>query len=92
MKIEVVYALSDQQILTTVELPIGATVLDAVNQSGLISQFNLWPACQLSLGIFGRKVNVDTILHEGDRVEMYRPLQIDPMAKRRIRAKKHQLS
>lgn len=86
MKVEVVYALADQQELKTVELPIGATVLDAVNQSGLVSQFDLGDVTTLSLGIFSRQVNIDTSLREGDRVEIYRPLQIDPMAKRRLRA------
>ena len=88
MKVEVVYALPEQQALRTVELPAGATVSDAVNQSGLVEAFGLGDVNKLSLGIYSHKVKADTVLREGDRVEIYRSLQIDPMAKRRQRAKK----
>lgn len=38
------------------------------------------------LGVFGERVSDDTLLSEGDRVEVYRPLMQDPMELRRQRA------
>ena len=87
MKVEVVYALPNQQILKTLELPSGATALDAVKQSGLAKTFDLGDVEQLSLGIFSRKIDAAQVLREGDRVEIYRSLLINPMKKRRMRAK-----
>lgn len=40
------------------------------------------------VGIFSQKVRLDAVLHEGDRVEIYRPLALDPMGKRRTKLKK----
>ena len=68
-------------------LPAGATVADAVAASGLGAA---WPHVEIRrdrVGIFSRKVSWDTLLREGDRVEIYRPLRIDPKEARRRRAR-----
>lgn len=66
-----------------VELPGGARVADAVNASGFsdLSQ-------ETAYAIFGVAAAADTPLREGDRVELLRPLQIDPKEARRRRARK----
>jgi putative ubiquitin-RnfH superfamily antitoxin RatB of RatAB toxin-antitoxin module len=61
----------------SLNLPAGATVRDALAASGLEAH-----AC----GIFGKRVALDRKLAEGDRVEIYRPLAIDPKEARRRRA------
>ena len=84
MRVEVVYALPAAHDATTVELPAGATVADALAASGIARRH---PGIRLTdLGIFGRRVNADTVLGDGDRLEIYRPLALDPKEARRRRA------
>ena len=86
MRVEVVYAVRDAADAVTVELPAGATVRDAVTASGVVDRH---PGLDLSaLGIFGRQVSAETQLSDGDRVEIYRPLAIDPKERRRQRARR----
>ena len=95
MKVSVVYALPHVQDLVELELPEGATVMDAVQASGILTRH---PEIRIGtthrLGVFAKLARPDQPLREGDRVEIYRPIQRtrrDPYAaekKRRIRAKK----
>ena len=67
------------------ELPQGATVLQALQASGIADEF---PALELNaatVGVWGRKARPDELLQEGDRVEVYRPLRVDPKVARRER-------
>jgi uncharacterized protein len=80
LKVEVVYALPRREKVLSVFLPDGATVRDALLQTGFSEEG--------SVGIFGEPANLDTRLNEGDRVEVYRPLKIDPKEARRRRAKR----
>lgn len=82
MEVEVVYALPGSQQLVKVHLKPGATVWDAVIASGFTTQ------PQQKFGIFGKAVPPDTRVAQGDRVEIYRPLLIDPKEARRNRARK----
>jgi putative ubiquitin-RnfH superfamily antitoxin RatB of RatAB toxin-antitoxin module len=79
--VEVVDARRDGVSTAKVELPAGALVRDALLASGL----NLDPS---AVGIFGKRVAPDARLADGDRVELYRPLRLDPKERRRERAKK----
>jgi uncharacterized protein len=87
IQVEVACALPDDQRVVIVTLPAGSTVSTAIQRSGLVEKMHL-PADQLKQGIFGKLVNnPDTyILQSGDRVELYRPLLIDPKEARRQRA------
>lgn len=78
--------------LVALSLPVGATVQDALLASGLPTlPAELAPegAGQLHVGIWGRKASLDTVLREGDRVECYRGLQVDPKEARRVRYRAH---
>src|SRR5262249_27987997 len=86
MKVTVVWATPSIQDMVPVELPTGATVADAVDQSGLLATYGLDPA-RLGLAVFGRRASRDTPLAEGDRVELTRSLEIDPKAARIARAR-----
>ena len=79
MKVEVVRALPEKAEAVSVQLPEGATVADALAASGLSGD---------AFGIFGRQVPPGHPLRDGDRVEIYRPLEIDPKEARRMRARK----
>jgi len=63
----------------TLQLPLDATVADALRACGLP-----WSS-GLTCGIWGRMAGNDTLLHSGDRVECCRPLQVDPKLARRQR-------
>jgi putative ubiquitin-RnfH superfamily antitoxin RatB of RatAB toxin-antitoxin module len=87
VRIEVIYALADAQDIVFVELPEGAVAGQAVAASGIPARHAL-PAAQLRLGISGKRVSPDSRLHDGDRVEILRPLAMDPNEARRRRARK----
>lgn len=84
IRVEVVYALPQEQQRVTVELPHGSSAFDAVQASGLLQR--LPQAAPLHLGVWGRRVTPDIGLRDGDRVEIYRPLIADPKQVRRERA------
>ena len=81
--VEVAFALPDRQVLAAVELAEGATVAEAIALSGLAEQFPAVDIESLPVGIWGRVTARDRVLANGDRVEIYRPLQIDPREARR---------
>ena len=86
--VEVVYATPQRQEVVALELREGATVAQAIEASGLAALFDDFEADSSRLGIFSRKVGPGHILRDGDRVEVYRPLVIDPKEARRKRAQK----
>ena len=81
LRVEVVWPLRERQRIVAVELAPGATARDAVKASGLGEAY-------ASLGRFGKKIEPETVLKDGDRVELLRPLSIDPKEARRRRARK----
>jgi len=72
-------------VVVTVELAPGATVRDAVLASGLLQHLPGVAVDALDLGVFNRAARPERLLEPGDRVEIYRPLQIDPKAARHLR-------
>jgi len=78
MNVGVCYATPARQVWLKIEVPDGSTVRDAIELSGLLSQF---PAIDLEgqkVGIFGKISKLDAVLKEGERVEIYRPIIADP--------------
>lgn len=84
--IEVVYALPRKAWRVALVLPEGATVADALAAADLPDRAPGAVVDAESLAIFGRTVTPDTPLRTGDRVEVLRPLQVDPKQARRQRA------
>lgn len=66
-------------------LPAGATVIDALRASGLPAVFPALDPGACDLGVWGSKATPGQLLRDGDRVEVYRPLQVDPKLARRER-------
>ena len=87
IEIEVIYALPDNQTMLRLSLPAGTTAQQAVEVSGILSIFPEISFPQNKLGIFGKLIKPDTTLRSRDRVEIYRPLIVDPKEGRRRRAK-----
>ncbi len=88
IQVEVAYAtLADQTILKT-KVAASSNVRDAIEKSGIL---NLHPEIDIDknkVGIFSKLCSLDTKLRAGDRVEIYRPLLIDPKESRKQRAVK----
>lgn len=84
--VEVVFALPGHQELVQVAIEGGATVADAIAQSDLARKFPEVRFDKLQTGIWGRVVPREHVLNDGDRVEIYRPLERDPRDARRILA------
>ena len=87
MRVEVAYALPDEQHLITLDVAAGTTAGEAVAASGLAERFSNIDPATAPLAIFSRVCAPDTVLRPGDRVEILRPLQVDPREARRQRAK-----
>lgn len=85
--VEVAYAEPRRQFLQRVELRSGATVADAIRASGVERECAI-DAESLAVGVWSKTVDRGTLLRDGDRVELYRPLQVDPKEARRRRAER----
>ena len=84
--VEVAYALPDKQAIVPLDVVAGTTALEAVEQSGIAEQFEGLSLEGVKLGIFGKAVPATQVLLAGERVEIYRPLLIDPKEVRKARA------
>lgn len=88
--VEVAYALPEKQYLLKVKLEEGATVEHAVVASGLLELRHDIDLSESKVGVYSRPVKLADEVHDGDRVEIYRPLIADPKELRRKRAEKSQ--
>lgn len=78
MQISVAYAEPEHQEWIEFEAPEGITAEEAVRMSGILDKFPHLELADKKLGVFSKPVKPDYVLREGDRVEIYRPLQADP--------------
>jgi putative ubiquitin-RnfH superfamily antitoxin RatB of RatAB toxin-antitoxin module len=86
VKVLVLYSPSPRSVLeTALDLPPDATLGDALQQSGWLDLYPELRTNSLSTGIWGRRADLNAKLREGDRVEIYRPLRVDPKVARRER-------
>lgn len=86
IKVELVYALTDVQHVVALELAPGATVADAVAASGILQLYPELDPGRLPIGVWGRRVKPDEQVRNLDRIEIYKPLLVDPKLARRDRA------
>lgn len=86
IKVEVAFALPEEQIIVPLSLDKGTTIVDAIKRSGLLERYKQIDLETNKVGIFGKLAKLDKELREGDRVEIYRPLIADPKEVRRKRA------
>jgi len=89
LAVEVAYSPAAGQIdLLALEVPRGATLLDALRASGVLHRHALAEG-DLRAGVWGRERPLDMPLRDGDRVEIYRALAADPKEARRQRHRRH---
>jgi putative ubiquitin-RnfH superfamily antitoxin RatB of RatAB toxin-antitoxin module len=86
--IEVAFAGPSGQQVRQLHVPRGTTVMGAIDLSGIPDEFPDVTIDPTQLGIFSRRVEAMRTVEEGDRVEIYRPLILDPMEARRRRARR----
>jgi putative ubiquitin-RnfH superfamily antitoxin RatB of RatAB toxin-antitoxin module len=89
MRVELVFSPAARQVVqATMELPEGSTVGTALIQSGWREQFELDRRTDITFGIWNDKATLHTELRDGDRLEVYRALLVDPKVARRERFNK----
>jgi len=91
IEIEVAYATKEKQFLLKVKVLPNSTVEDAISTSGILTQCPEIDLQKNKIGVFSKFVNLTHRLHAGDRVEIYRPLMVDPKQTRALRAKANPL-
>lgn len=91
LSVEVVFALTLQQDCTAVVLPEGATLREAIARSGVLARHPQLDLALCRVGVWGRRAALGDRVCDGDRVEIYRPLQADPKEARRERARRRAL-
>jgi uncharacterized protein len=89
ISVEVVYCPQPGQIdRTTLQLPHAATLVDALRGSGVLQRHALL-LDGLRAGVWSKPRELDSPLRDHDRIEIYRPLTVDPKEARRLRYKRH---
>jgi uncharacterized protein len=86
IQVEVTYARPERQDVISVKLPVGASLLQAVEKSGLPAKYPEIDLAKSKFGIYSKLAKPDTVLRDRDRVEIYRPLIADPKEVRKQRA------
>ena len=86
IQICLVYSAQAREVLElTLRLKPGSTVRQALETSGLLAQRSDIDLSATTLGVWGRKVALTHVLRDQDRIEIYRPLKVDPKVARRER-------
>ena len=88
LSIEVCYGLPEAQTLIPLELPEGSTLQQAIDASGILARHPEIDLAKQKAGIFGKLKPLDAVLAQHDRVEIYRPLIVDPKSARQRRVEK----
>ena len=86
--VEIAYALPEEQVIISIKVPTIFNVQQAIEKSGIQKKFPSIDLSKNKVGIFGKKTTLDHLLSDKDRIEIYRPLILDPKEMRRKRAAK----
>lgn len=86
IRVQVCYAKPEIQRLYDISVPRGTTLQTAIEQSGILGELPEIDLLTCRVGIYAKLKTLETILRDGDRIEIYRPLIADPKESRRLRA------
>jgi putative ubiquitin-RnfH superfamily antitoxin RatB of RatAB toxin-antitoxin module len=78
LSVSVTYADPENPLWLKVKVPAGSTVEDAIRASDLLTRYPDMDLPSFKIGIFGKTTELDSTLSDGDRVELYRPIMVDP--------------
>jgi uncharacterized protein len=84
--VELIFALPEEQDLLTLQVQVETTIEQAIHASGILTRYPQIDLNVNKVGIFGKVTTLDTILQEGDRIEIYRALIADPKEVRKKKA------
>ncbi|MBW5803111.1 RnfH family protein [Coxiella endosymbiont of Ornithodoros amblus] len=84
----VAYAIPEKQVEIPLTVEESCTLVVAVKRSGILQQFPELNLSQAIVGIHNKRTTLDSGLRDGDRIEIYRPLTMDPKQARLLRAKR----
>ena len=87
VRVTVAIALAERQEVVALVLAEGATVADALAAARVAERLPGWTSRDGAVGVWSRSCDPSRVLRDGDRVEVYRPLQADPKQSRRARAR-----
>ena len=86
IRVTLVYSPSPRMVQEiALELPVGSTLTQALQSSGIQTMFPDLDLQQVVAGVWGRKAGLEQVLRDQDRVELYRPLKVNPKVARRER-------
>lgn len=88
MQVEVAYASTTRQVVVTIAVAADCTVRDAIQQSGILEQCPEIDLAVNRVGIFSKQATLESHIKAGDRLEIYRPLLIDPKQARQQRVRR----
>ncbi len=87
--VTVAYATPERQVEIPVVLDAHCNIALAIKKSGILEQFpEIHFPHDVEVGVWGRRLPLDGLIRDGDRIEIYRPLIVDPKQARRLRADK----
>ncbi len=86
VKVELAFATPAKQVLREFDVPVGSSVADVIARGNLVREFPGLSLEDVQAGIWGRPVGRDHVVRAGDRIELYRPLRMDPREARRLKA------
>ena len=86
--VEIAYAMPNEQVILSIKVPTKSDVKQAIEKSGIQKKFPSIDLSKNKVGIFGKQTTLDHPLSDRDRIEIYRPLILDPKEMRRKRAAK----
>jgi len=81
--LEVAYGKADRQTVVALTMPAPTTVAEAITASGILEEFPEIDLQQQKVGVFSQLCRLETVVSAGQRIEIYRPLQQNPMDARR---------
>ncbi|WP_100623194.1 RnfH family protein [Candidatus Coxiella mudrowiae] len=88
IKISICYATPKKQVEIPLEVEENCTVAIAIKRSGILKQFPEINLAQVCVGIYSKRTTLDGNVGDGDRIEIYRSLLIDPKQARLLRAQR----
>ena len=86
IKVEVTYASKTKLRIIPLEVAVESSIETAIRCSGILTEFPEIDLTKQKVGVFSQLRHLTDRVQEGDRIEIYRPLVIDPKEARRKRA------
>ncbi len=84
--VEVVYATPEEQCVIAIDVTPPMTIREAIEESGILERFKEIVLTNENVGVFAYRLPLDHLVEDGDRIEIYRSLEMSPTEARRIRA------